>query len=322
MIKPEDCDFHYKPDSHWQWAETMALPFAVPEANINGLIYVLARPMLGVCMADITIMDKITELWEEQAYVDNQQHMPCPKSLSEFSLPNGLSFKVVDPLKHYHVKYEGIDDTRFELDLYGLHEPYDCNDPDMDPLAAARNGPAWDSAWNGHYEATFRIKGTLVLRGKHYTVDCIETGDRSWGARPERDNGAVIWWHAGFGEALTVHLFTRHDLAKTKDFGALVSGYVLEDGKVYGLTAARGSQEYRNVVPMGGQLEVTDVRGKTFSFTYSTVNSCHWTPYPSNSYVHASMRLNYNGRIGYGMQQLGLSRAYVGRNREALRARY
>ena len=77
MIKPEDCDFHFKPDSHWQWAETIALPYAIPEANINGLIYLVTRPMLGVAMCDITIIDKISDLWEDQAYVDNQQHLPC-----------------------------------------------------------------------------------------------------------------------------------------------------------------------------------------------------------------------------------------------------
>jgi hypothetical protein len=26
MIKPQDFDFHFKPDSHWQWVETIAFP--------------------------------------------------------------------------------------------------------------------------------------------------------------------------------------------------------------------------------------------------------------------------------------------------------
>ncbi len=322
MIKPEDFDFHFKPDSHWQWVETIALPYAVPEANINGIIYLVTRPMLGVCMCDVTLYDKITDLWEDQLYVDNQQHMPCPKSLMEFSLPNGLSLKAVEPLKYYKVKYEGIDDTHFDLDFFGLHEPYDCNDPKMDPLAAARNGPAWDSSWSGHYEQTYRIKGELVARGKRYKVDCVETGDRSWGSRPERDNGSIIWWHAAFGDNLAVHLFTKHDIAKTNEFGELVSGYVLEDGKVYGMTAAKGAQEYRKSIPMGGQLEVTDIRGKKFNFTYSTTNCAYWAPYPAVTYLQSAMRVNHGGRIGYGIQQLVLSRAYLGRNREAILTRY
>ncbi len=322
MIKPEDCEFHFKPDSHWQWVETIALPFSVPEANINGIIYVLTRPMLGVCACDITIMDRITDLWEEQLYIDNQQHLPCPKSLLDFTLPNGLSVKAVEPLKRYQVSYEGIDDTRFTLDYVGLHEPYDINDPAMDPTAAKRNGSAWDSSWSGHYELTYHITGVLVIRGKRYVIDCVDTGDRSWGPRPERDNSPVIWWHASFGRDLTVHLFTGHNIAETAEMGPHISGYILEQDKLYGITAARGIQEYRKLVPMGGELEVTDIRGKQSVFTYSTVNSCLWAPYPSNTYTQASMRVNHDGKRGYGVQQMGLSRAYLTRHRDALRARY
>ena len=321
MIKPEDFDFHYKSDSHWQWAETIAMPFHVPGANLNGIVYLVTRPMLGVTMCDVTLHDRISDLWEEQLYVDNQQHLPCPKSLMEFSLPNGLSFKAIEPLKRYRITYAGIDDTRFDLEFVALHEPYDINDPAMDPTAAKRQGPAWDSSWSGHYEATYRIRGELVVRGKRYEVDCVDTGDRSWGPRPERDNSSVIWWHASFGEDLTVHLFTGHDIARTNVMTPHISGYVLENGKLYGLIDSHGTQEYRGFTPMGGELEVVDVREKKFRMTYSALTACNWAPYPSNSYTQAYMRVNYNGRIGYGIQQLGLSRAYLTRNRAALRVR-
>ncbi|EPZ14345.1 hypothetical protein M622_18785 [Thauera terpenica 58Eu] len=33
MIKPEDFDYHYTAESHWQWAETIAIPFNLPDAN-------------------------------------------------------------------------------------------------------------------------------------------------------------------------------------------------------------------------------------------------------------------------------------------------
>lgn len=322
MIYPKDAEFHFTPDSHWQWVETIALPFHVPGTSVNGIVYVVARPMLGVCACDISLHDRITDLWEEQLYIDNQQHLPCPKSLLDFTLPNGLTLKAVEPLKRYHAVYEGIDDTSFDLVFEALHSPYDINDPAMDPTAAKRQGPAWDTSWSGHYEVTYRIKGHLIARGQHYDVDCVDTGDRSWGPRPERDNGAVIWWHASFGEALTVHLFTAHDIAKTNVLGPHVSGYVFEDGEVHGIVDSRGQQEYRKAVPMGGEIEVTDVRGKTFALTYSAINSCYWAPYPSNTYLQSFMRVNCNGKVGYGVQQLGLSRAYLTRHRDAIRARY
>ena len=86
MIKPEDAEFHFNKDSHWQWVETIALPFHVPGTTVSGIVYFMARPMLGVCMCDISLHDRITDLWEEQLYIDNQQHLPCPKSLLSFSL--------------------------------------------------------------------------------------------------------------------------------------------------------------------------------------------------------------------------------------------
>ena len=322
MIKPEDAEFHFKPDSHWQWVETIALPFYVQDSTINGIIYVLTRPMLGVCMCDITLHDRISDLWEEQLYIDNQQHLPCPKSLKDFTLPNGLSLKATDPTKRYELRYEGIDDTRFALDFQALHEPYDLNDPDMDPMAAKRGSGAWDTAWSGHYETTYHVTGEVTVRGKQYKIDCVDTGDRSWGPRPERDNSSVIWWHTSFGKDLTVHLFTGHDISKTNVMGPHISGYVMENGKTYGIVESRGKQEYRRAVPMGGELEVTDIRGKKFHMTYSALNSNYWAPYPSNTFLQSFMRVNHNGNIGYGVQQIGLSRAYLTRHRDAIKARY
>jgi hypothetical protein len=98
--------------------------------------------------------------------------------------------------------------------------------------------------------------------------------------------------------------------------------YVLEKGEIYGVSDSRGQQEYRKALPMVGELQVTDIRGKTFAFTYSTVNSCYWAPYPSNTYLQTSMRVNYGGKVGYRVQQIALSRAYLTRHREAIGARY
>lgn len=321
MIQDRDAQFHFNDGSPWQWVETIALPFAVPAANINATVYVVTRPRLGVCAVDITIMDKIADLWEEQLYIDNMQHLPCPADFTNFRLDNGLTVRSIDATRQYRVDYEGFDDTSFHLDYRALHDPYDINDPTMDPTANSRVGPAWDTSWSGHYDVTYRITGELIVRGKRYEVDCVDTGDRSWGPRAERDNSAVIWWHASFGEALTCHLFTVHDLATRDSMGPHVSGYILENGETYGIVASEGTQEYRKAMPMGGWVEVEDVRGKRFRFTYSTVNGCYWASYPSNTYLQASMRVAHDGRIGNGVQQIGLSRAYMTRHRDDIRRR-
>ncbi len=319
MIRPEEAEFQYSPSSPYDWCETNFFPFAVPEHRISGSFYTLTRPVLGVCMSDVMVQDRIKPGWEDQLYVDNQQHLPCPKSLLDYSLPNGLSVKAVDPLKRYTIDYVGIDDTEMHVEFRSLMEPFDMNDPDMDPMAAARIGKGWGgAAFSGHYEITGRITGEVRLRGKTYTVDYVDTLDRSWGPRKERDNGNASWIHGSFGERLTVHAFMALDPANSDEFGALISGYVLEDGKLYGLVAARGRAERQGIFPMSNAFEVTDIRGKTFRFTAATINASPWAPFPSMVYTQAFQRWNYEGNIGYGVQQDVLSRSYLTRNRDAM----
>ncbi len=319
MIKPEDAEFHTPPNDDYRWCETNPFLFNIPEAAISGVIYTVTRPLLGVCMSDVTVQDRISHHWDAQLYVDNQQHLPCPKSMLEYSLPNGVSVRAIKPLEHYEAHYEGIDDTGIDLEFKAIMPPYDMNDPDMDPLAAGRHDAGWSTAFGGHYEQTGRVTGELVVRGKRWKIDCIDTLDRSWGARAERDNAAVVWLHASFGERLTVHALFAFDPAKTAEFGPLISGYVLEDGAVHGLTAIEGRSERNGLLPMSTWLKATDVRGKTFAMTAAAVNGAPWAPYPSLVYVQNLMRWNLDGEIGYGVQQDVMARTYLTRNRDALR---
>ena len=114
-----------------------------------------------------------------------------------------------------------------------------------------------------------------------------------------------------------VNIFDQH----RPEGGRVFIGRVGKYGKVYGIVSSEGEQEYRGSMPMGGRMSVTDIRGKRLEFTYSTVNGCYWSAYTSNTYLHASMRVAHEGRIGRGLQQLGLSRAYLTRNRDSLIAR-
>ncbi len=319
MIRPEEAEFQFSDSSPYDWCETNFFPFAIPEARISGSFYTLTRPRLGVCMSDVTVQDRIATSWDEQLYVDNQQHLPCPQSLLDYSLPNGLSVKAIEPLRHYRIDYVGIENTEIHVEFRSLMAPFDMNDPDMDPMAAARIGQGWGgAAFSGHYEITGRITGEARLRGKVYRIDYVDTLDRSWGPRKERDNGNATWIHGSFGEALTVHAFFGLDPARTQSFGALISGYVLEDGEVYGLVSACGQAERRGIMPMSNVFEATDMRGKVFRFTAATINASPWAPFPSMVYTQAFQRWNHDGEIGYGVQQDVLSRSYLTRHRDLI----
>jgi hypothetical protein len=315
MIKLEDIDFHHKPGSAFDWCETNFFPVTIPEAGIGGGFYLLTRPAIGVCMSDVSFEDRIASSWEEQLYIDNQQHLVCPASLRSYQLSNGLSVEATDPLKSYNIRYQGIDDTEFDLRFDALMDPFDLNDPEQDPLAAARVGKSWGEAFNGHYETTGRVHGTARIRGVSYKVDCIDTLDRSWGVRKERDNSNVIWLHGSFGEELTLHILAGLDPTSKTGMGKLISGYVLENGNVYGLTDLEGHTTYRGILPISMSFKATDIRGRSFAIDAEALNAAPWAPYPSMVFARSLMKWTTDGKVGFGSRQDVFSRASLTRNR-------
>lgn len=319
MIEPNQAEFQTPDDADWRWTETNFWPFCIPEARISGSLYLFAKNRLGVCMSDITVQDRITTAWEDQIYVDNAQHLPCPESLLDYELPNGLSVHASKPLEHYLIDYVGIDDTEIHLEFKALADPWDINDPKTDPLAQSRIGAGWDSAFSGHYELTGRITGEARIRGTTYEVDCVDTADRSWGIRDDRNVTNITWLHGSFGEELTLHAMALIDPAHDEHFGGLISGYVLEDGDVYGLVEITGRSERSGMYAMSTLLEVVDVRGKRYEISGATLNAGPLGPWPAVLYVQHFMRWNCAGKIGYGVQTDGITRAYATRHRDKLR---
>ncbi len=322
MITPEQAEFQMPNDDDvdWRWTETNFWPFCIPEARISGSLYLFAKPKLGVCMSDITVQDRITTAWEDQIYVDNAQHLPGPESLLDYELPNGLKVVAEDPLKHYRIDYQGFDDTEIHLEFKTLGAPWDINDTETDPLAHTRVGAGWDAAFSGHYELTGHITGEARIRGTTYEVDCIDTADRSWGIRDDRTVTNITWLHGSFGESLTLHAMALIDPAVDENFGGLISGYVLEDGEMHGLVEITGRSERSGMYAMSTILEVVDVRGHRYEITGATMNAGPLGPWPAVLYVQHFMRWNYNGKIGYGVQTDGITRAYASRHRDALQA--
>jgi hypothetical protein len=320
MITPDKAEFQMPadPDVDWRWTETNFWPFCIPEARISGSLYLFAKPKLGVCMSDITVQDRIVSAWEDQIYVDNAQHLPCPQSLLDYELPNGLKVKAVEPNKHYEIDYVGIDDTEMHLEFNALGDPWDINDPETDPLAHTRIGAGWDKAFSGHYELTGRITGEARIRGTTYAVDCIDTADRSWGVRDDRSVTNITWLHGSFGEDLTLHAMAFIDPAHDENFGDLISGYVLENGTAYGLVEITGRSKRRGMYAMSSVIEVVDVRGQRYEITGSTLNAGPLGPWPAVIYVQHFMRWNCAGKIGYGVQTDGVTRAYATRYRDLL----
>ena len=309
MIKPEDADFHPTEPSMTRWAETIGFWFAVPEERIYSNIYVQARPNVGATISSINVVQGINPEPFTADFTDPQMHAPCPSSMLKFSLQSGLSVDVYEPPNHYRFSYRsGNGLCEMELDLAGCMPAWDPHDPADNPLLRAAPthtdlglGDAWAG---GHLDFVGRVTGSLTLRGKTYAVDAMGGFDRSWGNRTEYGPAAVNYLHIPFDETFGAHLVMGLDLQEDRVVcDPLRFGYVYDDGGVHGIVDATMQTHYVGMVPSANHVEITDERGRTFTFIGTSIACVPWYSF-SPSYVtyQSLMRYENDGKVAHGLQ--------------------
>lgn len=309
MIESTDVDFHTPADAPADWCETNYFSLHVPVADLLAWVYLVFRPGVGAVAADVTVLEQLGTRSIDATYVDFQQHLPIPGKLSDFSLPNGLSLRVTDPPRGYHLTYEGPDGTALDVQVDGVMEPYDIHDPDMDPLAvrdthAAAETSGFGAAYASHFDMTARVTGTLTVRGRRFDVDCIATMDHSWGPRGERGQRPMVWLNANFDERNAVNtIWSLNPSSEGTDQYTFRHGYVLDDGVVKGLTG--GSLEARRfqLFPVSYEMALTDLHGDVRTYQGSTRSMFPWTAYACTFVPTGYIRWNHGERIGYGVSQ-------------------
>jgi len=303
MIEARDVRLHTPTSKDLEWAETNYFSFYLPDEKLNGSIYVLARANVGATLSTIVLFDGFCRAPWQALYTDHRMHLPMPEGdLDDYRLPNGLHVRSTKPPLDYEIDYRGRNDTEIHLRFFGLMEPYDIHDPKMDPIAAAQQGNefSWGTAYKGHFDLTGRIEGELLLNGRRRQISCVSTMDHSWGPRPEVGLPNMSWFHAHFGDDLAVHCIFPCEAKDEASYGSLAHGYVLEDGKVYGLASGTGSAGRERGQQMTMSIEVTDVRGRVFALTGHSVATYPWTPWPAVVAFHSLNRWTLAGREGYG----------------------
>ncbi len=305
MIRPEDVSYHTPQDVEYDWAETNYFSFIVPEANLTGWVYTIARPGIGAMVCDIEVMDRIGRITLETKYFDFQQHMPMPEKLEDYSLPNGLSLKTQNEPRDYLIDYQGTDDTFFKLKVAGIMEPFDIHDPAMDPLASEDpNKSGFGSAYANHFDMTCHVTGNIRVRGEDHAVDCVTTMDHSWGPRNERGMNPMGWINGNFGTDLAFSTIWSFDqFKKGWDQFTLAHGYVLVDGEVRGLTGGKIRAIRQGPFPMGYEAVLTDAQGRDYRFTGTTVNQTPWACYSNIMAINSTVRWFNDAREGYGLAQ-------------------
>lgn len=274
MIEPADSSFHERDPEDWTWTETTALIFAVPEAGILGNAYVLARPNLGVALSSVCLAQGICRQPFDIDFTDCQVHLPCPEDFTDFTLPNGLSVKVTDAPRDYHLTYEhNLGGASFDLTFTALHDPFDMHDPAQNALLTAADAEAThdtrgDGWATGHFETKGHITGELVLRGTRYEVDCYEGMDHSWGPRRDLGTWAVAWISVNFGPELAMHLAVdeRIDDDGVLRYGDLRFGYLTQDGVTRSLVSAEVEATRTEMLAMSNRIKVSDVEGNSWEF--------------------------------------------------------
>ena len=324
MIADKDLDFHPTDPAAHNWAETNYFAFFNAERAVCGHLQALFRPNLGVVMSDVRVWRGLVERSEDTWYVANHFHLPIPepRNLRQFTLLNGLSVKAASP-RDYRVDYVGIEDTEIHLDVHGIMEPYDIADPDMDPITRRSRGKSWTfaSAYNGHFDMTARVRGSVKVRGETIPIDCVQVMDHSWGPRTEVDLAAMMWLGGEFGGDFAIHAFFPADPANSEVCEPLAHGYVTDHGAVRGLVSGSLRVTRANYQPMAIIFDATDESGRAYRLYGSTIAGGPWPVYPSVDVGLALVRWTMDGKVGHGMAMENSSMAYRTRHGRAARRR-
>ncbi|WP_017777637.1 DUF7065 domain-containing protein [Paraburkholderia kururiensis] len=305
MILAEDVKFHTPAEAAYDWAETNFFSVYVPEANITAWVYVIARPGVGACVVDVSMINGVGRTSLEALYVDFQQHLPMPAKLENLELPNGLRVSASNEPRDYQVDYVGINDTEFHWTVRGLMEPYDIHDRSMDPLASDdMDKTGFGAAYASHFDMTVHITGTLKVRGKTYEVDCVSTMDHSWGPRNERGLPAMGWVNASFSRSLAFQsIWTFEPFTDGWQQFRLTHGYAFVHGKVRGLVSGRQRSVRRGAFPLSYEQILVDVDDVEHHLIGVAVAQHPWSSYNSCMPVLSMMRWFYRDQEGYGQAQ-------------------
>lgn len=307
MITTRDIDFHTPDDPPHDWAETSYFYCYDPDSNVLAWVYLVCRAGVGAVAVDVTVIDTIGSKTVDALYVDFQQHLPLPSSLSDFTLPNGLHLKANGP-REYRIDYESAD-AILALDVRGVMEPFDIHDPNMDPMAesdpnAAVEHSGFGAAYASHFDMTVRVTGTIGVRGTTIPVDCIATMDHSWGPRGERGQRPMVWANANFDERTAMQTIWSFDPSATGvDQYTFRHGYVLIDGKVKGLTGGQLSSKRFEHFPMSYDMTVTDLDGSEHLFHGGAQSMIPWAAYSCTFVPTGLFRWHYGSNVGYGVAQ-------------------
>jgi len=304
LITARDAKFHEPFFAEPMWAETNWFSFVIPEEKISAHVRVVFRSNQQVVASQIIVYSGFCDSNIDALYLQERGHMPMPPvNLNNYSLENGLSVKMTEPMKKWTVKYQGIHDTFFDLQAEAITPPLETSET---KVAGSREGytvfhrvePGTRKI--GHIDQTMHMTGTARVLGKDYSINHCSNRDHSWSPRREwghRLIGNFDEGHFGIGD-LSFHCQTRSD-ETNMSLAEVTNGYIVENGKTYRLKAGEGRFKLDRWYTDEIDYEFEDERGKTYKFHGVPVSRIELID--MNNYCLAQLiQWECDGEIGYG----------------------
>lgn len=299
VIRNSDMKFHPPRYRDYRWLETNCYSFTIPELAIGGQMWTGFRTNVGVVASHVWVWSSPDPAagYLHLDYDDHRTHIPMgPEQLDDFQLPNGLRSKMVKPREEWQIRYEGADDTVFDLHLRGLCPPLHISE------TATRDGELGTIRY-GHLDQMMEVTGTVRVNGRDYAVDWPSWRDHSWSPRPEGAGSSGYaagvssnFDYGAFGNDYTFFVVTTNFWDSITK-GVVHNGYIVDHGETLRLNSGEGRFVYdRNWATTALEYELEDERGRTHRFRGEPKSFHH-----SGTTVLAVVRWETpDGEVGWG----------------------
>src|SRR5438046_6101680 len=119
MLAPADDFFHARDDDPY-WNESGWFGLMVPERSMSGFVYFYHRPNLGYSVGGVALWDPSGENVYDCLHHDWGDPYPMAggHEMFDFSLPNGLTVAMPEPMRSFRFGYE--------QPAHGLYENRAC----------------------------------------------------------------------------------------------------------------------------------------------------------------------------------------------------
>src|SRR5262249_23025996 len=110
--------------AHYAWTETSMFGFNIPQHDIDCIVYFWHHPAMSITSAGLMIWRAKNTNKVECDYPAYRIAMPLPRDHTDCTYANGVSVKMIEPMRHFHVSFrDDSRDTHLDLELRAMMPP-------------------------------------------------------------------------------------------------------------------------------------------------------------------------------------------------------